>query len=223
MKKQILKVAAMLVLCCMLFGCGKENPTTKQGSIYGTVTDFATGDPVNNANVRLNPRGETTLTGSDGSFQFNDVTDGRYSLSLSKNGYVDLDDDYVINIENGNNVRRDVQMRPIFESFKVTLNGVEVDTIYLDCSNGLYTCTVLVTNDGTKDIRVYGNKTSYLHLEVYGSTFDYYEELSPNEGFPLLIEPITDMSWHYYNLTGYTGYVYLTSAQVSKTLVVIGI
>ena len=105
---QLLKVVALLVLCCAMFGCGK----VKQGSIYGTVTDFATGNPVGNANVRLNPRGETTLTGSDGTFQFNDVTDGNYSLSLSKNGYVDLDDFYVIEITNGNSVRRDFQLSP---------------------------------------------------------------------------------------------------------------
>lgn len=112
MKKQLLKLAAFLVLCCVMFGCGKENPTTKQGSIYGTVTDFATGDPVNNATVRLNPRGETTITGSDGTYQFNDLAKGNYSLSISKSHYVDLDDDYVIEIKNGNNVRRDLQLSP---------------------------------------------------------------------------------------------------------------
>ena len=102
---QLIKFAALLLVCCTMLGCGKEdNPTSKLGSIFGTVTDFATGDPVSNANVRLNPRGETTLTGSDGTFQFNDIEDGNYSLFLSKNGYVDLDDDYVIEITNGNNV-----------------------------------------------------------------------------------------------------------------------
>lgn len=108
-KYQIPKLVALLVLCCTMAGCGKDN---KLGSIYGTVTDFTTGDPVSNANVRLNPRGEATLTDSDGTYQFNDVTNGNYSLSISKSGYVDLDDDYVIEIENGNSVRRDLQLSP---------------------------------------------------------------------------------------------------------------
>lgn len=114
MKQQrLFKLAALLVLCCTMFGCEKEDPlnlTGQKHSIYGTVTDHATGELVSNANVRLNPIGETTLTSSDGMFQFTDVPDGTYSLSLSKNGYVDMDDDYVIEIENGNSVRRDLQL-----------------------------------------------------------------------------------------------------------------
>lgn len=114
------KFAASLMLCCMFFGCAPEEE--KLGTIYGTVTDFSSGDPVNNANVRLNPRGETTLTGSDGSFQFNDLPTGSYSLSLSKNGYVDLDDDYVIKIENGNNVQRAIQLQKLHYSLQIVDN-----------------------------------------------------------------------------------------------------
>lgn len=113
MKKQrLLKFAALLVLCCVIFGCKKDNPTIKQGSIYGTVTDFVTGDPVGNANVRLNPGGETTITGSDGTYQFHDLARGNYSLSVSKSHYVDMDDNFVIEIENGNSIRRDLQLSP---------------------------------------------------------------------------------------------------------------
>ena len=123
-KYQVLKFAALLLLCCAMFGCGKES---KLGSIYGTITDFTSGDPVSNANVRLNPRGEATLTGSDGTYQFNDVTNGNYSLSISKSGYVDLDDDYVIEIENGNSVRRDLQLNPeVFGAISGTV--VDLDT-----------------------------------------------------------------------------------------------
>jgi hypothetical protein len=123
-KYHFLKTAALLALCCAIFGCGKDN---KLGSIYGTVTDYVTGDPVGNANVRLNPGGETTLTGSDGTYQFNDVANGNYSLSLSKNGYVDMDDDYVIEIENGNSVRRDLQLSPeVFGAISGTV--IDLDT-----------------------------------------------------------------------------------------------
>lgn len=124
MKKQrLFKLVALLVLCCAMLGCGKNKNI---GSIYGTVTDFATGDPVGNANVRLNPGGETTLTGSDGSYQFNDVANGNYSLSLSKNGYVDLDDDYVIEIENGNSVHRDLRLKQeVFGAISGTVVDLE--------------------------------------------------------------------------------------------------
>jgi hypothetical protein len=123
-KNCLLRIIVLLVFCCAMVGCGKDN---KLGSIYGIVTDFTTGDSVSNANVRLNPRGETTLTGSDGTYQFNDVTNGNYSLSISKSGYVDLDDDYVIEIENGNSVCRDLQLSPeVFGAISGTV--VDLDT-----------------------------------------------------------------------------------------------
>lgn len=121
--QSLIKFATMLFLCCMFFGCKPEEETEKLGTIYGTVTDFSSGDPITNVNVRLNPRGETTLTGSDGTFQFNDLPAGSYSLSLSKNGYVDLDDDYVINIHKGNSVQRSIQMQKQSSSLQIVDNN----------------------------------------------------------------------------------------------------
>ena len=113
MRKYFSNLASLLLVCCIMLGCGKEdNHASKLGSIYGTVTDFATGDLVSNVNVRLNPSGENVLTGIEGTFQFNDVSDGTYSLLLTKEGYADLYDDYVIEIENGNSVHRDLQLKP---------------------------------------------------------------------------------------------------------------
>ena len=120
MKKCIIKLSALFLVCCAMLRCTPEEE--KLGTIYGTVTDFSSGEPISNANVRLNPRGETTLTGSDGSFQFNDLPTGSYSLSLSKNGYVDLDDDYVIKIENGNNVQRAIQLQKLHYSLQIVDN-----------------------------------------------------------------------------------------------------
>lgn len=145
-----------IIVCCGMLGCDKDN---QKGSVYGAVTDFATGDPVGNASVRLNPRGETTLTGSDGSFQFNDLKDGRYSLSLSKNGYIDLDDDCIIEIENGNNVRRDVQIR----NNKILVYGivtnqyaepmqVEVYIYWYDDEQTVEVCAATSANDGSYSV-----------------------------------------------------------------------
>lgn len=108
---KLFKFAALSLIFWIVFGC-KPEVNEKYGTIYGTVTDFATGDPVNNAIVCLNPSGETTLTGSDGTYQFNDLAKGNYSLSVSKSHYVDMDDNFVIEIENGNSIRRDLQLSP---------------------------------------------------------------------------------------------------------------
>ena len=115
----VIKFAALFFACCMFFGC-KPEEEEKFGTVYGTVTDFTTGDPISAANVKLRPSGETTLTGNDGTFEFNDIEAGNYSLSLSKAQYVDLDDDYIIELKAGKQVKRDVQLRKRVASLKIT-------------------------------------------------------------------------------------------------------
>ncbi len=148
MKRQsIIKIAALLLVCCAMLGCTPEEE--KLGTIYGTVTDFSSGDPIANANVRLNPRGETTLTGSDGTFQFNDLPTGSYSLSLSKNGYVDLDDDYVINIDKGNSVQRSIQMQKQSSSLQIVdNNGNAIAMLDFGADEGVTQKTFSIFNNG---------------------------------------------------------------------------
>ena len=147
------KLVAFLLICCTLFGCTPEPEEEKLGTIYGTVTDFSSGDPIANANVKLNPRGETTLTGSDGTFQFNDLSSGSYSLSLSKNGYVDLDDDYVIEIENGNSVQRSIQMQKQFSSLQIIDNsGNAIALLDFGTDEGVTQKTFSIFNNGNMSL-----------------------------------------------------------------------
>lgn len=121
--KRIIALTLMIVTITVQWqGCTKPEET---GTIYGTVTDFDTGEPVKNANVTLIPSGETTLTGSDGTYMFQDLKKGDYSLSLSKAGYKDLVDDYLIQLAAGKSVRRDVQMK--IKSLRITdMNGEDI-------------------------------------------------------------------------------------------------
>lgn len=206
----LIKFAASLMLCCLFFGCTPEEE--KLGTIYGIVTDFSTGEPINNANVRLNPRGETTLTGSDGTFEFLNLPSGSYSLSLSKNGYVDLDDDYVIVIENGNSVHRDVQLNPSIESFRITVNGVETDTMYFNGTGSWG--TFLVTNSGSVPIDVYGTTSDgdIVLFEANGTSYWNHSLIQPNQGHSVKV---------YYDSLSSIGYIYINSSQISKTIVCI--
>lgn len=169
----LFKFTALLLVCCAMFGCTPEGPETgKLGTIYGTVTDYSSGNPINNVNVRLNPRGETTLTGSDGSFQFNDLASGSYSLSLSKNGYVDLDDDYVMEIENGGSISRDVQMQKELSSLKIVDNdGNTVSELDFGNDVGLNQKTFSIFNDGNMALDFTITKTS-----------NWIEEIAPSMG-----------------------------------------
>ncbi len=148
----IIKFTALLIICCMFFGC-KPEEEKKLGSIYGTVTDYATGEPVGNANVKLRPNGETILTGSDGTYEFNDLEAGNYSLQLSKAQYADLDDDYIIELEAGKKVKRDVQLRKRVASLKITdMEGNPLDTLDFGDQESVKVKTFNVFNDGTETL-----------------------------------------------------------------------
>lgn len=98
MKKQrLFKLAALLVLCCMLFGCKKET------IVYGTVF-WSDGTPAGNLQVTLEyayskvgssvnyPMINSTITGSDGqyelAFQYNsDIANSNYVNGVYYHGY----------------------------------------------------------------------------------------------------------------------------------------
>ena len=120
------------VICSLMFGCKTERPSndTDGGSLFGVITDFATGEPVQNANVQLCPSGEMTLTGFDGIYEFLDILDGYYSITVSKVEYTDLIDDYVIEVKNGRRVRRDIQIEKLPTSIRITdMNGNDISTL----------------------------------------------------------------------------------------------
>ncbi len=140
----------MLVASVVWYSCKKEDVVVT-GSIFGTVTDFATGQPVGNVNVKLRPSGTTALTGSDGSYEFKELDAGNYSLMFSKAEYADLDDDFIVNLEAGKDVRRDVQIRKKIASLQITdMNGQPLDTLDFGSEESVVIKTFNVFNDGTE-------------------------------------------------------------------------
>lgn len=195
-----------------MVGCKKKDVSTSYGSIYGTVTDFATGEPVKNANVKLRQNGETTLTGSDGNFQFNNVADGDYSLSITKEGYVDLDDNYVIALKNGDNVRRDVQLRSAYQSFRVTINGTEIDTLDFGIDYSYHQIYYTIENDGTIDITVHVG----VSCDWIDNDYIYDNQLPPYTSIQTRLE----LDREKLNAGDNIGYLYVSSGRLTKTIVV---
>lgn len=157
MKKiQLFNKLAVLVLCCILFGCTPEDNLSNDGtgSIYGCVTDFATGDLVANANVQLRPSGETTLTGSDGNYEFLDVPCGTYSIKVTKEGYSDLIDDYDIVVTKGRETKRDVQIRKLPSSLHIYDNeSHEISELDFGADEGVTQKTFNIFNGGSQNIQ----------------------------------------------------------------------
>ena len=227
MKKQpIIKLGALLLVCFAMLGCGKEdnstnssNSTVKYGTLCGTVTDCSSGEPIDSVNVRLNPSGDTTLTGMDGTFQFNDVTDGNYSLAFSKSKYMILADDYVIKIKNGNEVCRDVQLSLAFKSFMITVDGVETDT--LDFGTNVDSMIFTITNTSSTNIRIkFVESSEWMKLEFLITGFhnygDDYVYLKPSEGNKAKVIIDRSLLQSGENI----GYLYMSSGMLSKTLVI---
>lgn len=164
----LFKLSALLLVCIAMFGCGKDNG---RGSIYGIVTDYSTGEPVKNANVQLRPSGETTLTGYDGNYEFLNVPCGNYSLKVSKEGYSDLIDDYVIEIQDGKQTKRDVQIKRIPSSLQIYDNDShEISELDFGANEGVTQKTFNIFNGGSQSINYEITNTAVWVLNISQSS-----------------------------------------------------
>lgn len=82
------RLLSALLCAMMIVGCS-EDVTTEEttGNIVGSVVDKSTGEPVPIVSVKLTENGKTTITGSDGVFEFKDVEPGKYTVKANKEGY----------------------------------------------------------------------------------------------------------------------------------------
>lgn len=120
-KKGLVRIAALFVFCCLLFRCGKENTSSNEsnkGSVFGMVVDLGTNEPVADAIVQLQPdtwseNGDTRRTGYDGIFEFLNVEEGDYYLMVSRNEYDEYEDENVIKVRNGGQIRRDIRIEKL--------------------------------------------------------------------------------------------------------------
>ena len=171
MKRLVFLISTLLIVISIFNSC-KPDPAEELGSIYGVVTDKATGEPVKNANVQLRPSGETTLTGNDGRYEFLDLKNGDYSIVVSKTEYTDLVDDYVITIEGSKAIRRDVQIEKVPGKLKILdSNGNEIGV--LDFGS--------MQDDNVRLFNIFNNSTLTLEYELY-KTASWVTKLSSESG-----------------------------------------
>lgn len=86
------KFGFFLMACAMLF-CFTTSCTDDMidynvlGGISGEVIDLDTGNPIQQATVTLSPTGMNTYTGEDGTFEFVDLDERQYTVTVQKTGY----------------------------------------------------------------------------------------------------------------------------------------
>lgn len=115
MKRRILPIIILLVFVWQ--ACEKEEENLP-GTIYGVVTDKATGEPVKSAGVELSPVGLKTITGTEGQFEFTELVPGNYTLLVTKTGYADYASNS-IEVKPGQTAQSDIQMELLPPALKV--------------------------------------------------------------------------------------------------------
>lgn len=87
LKKKILWLfACMFVMAGLWCSCSDDDPGIF-ATLSGTVTDYETGEPIENAMVTLSPLNITQITDETGSFCFDGLDVTQYTISVQKAGY----------------------------------------------------------------------------------------------------------------------------------------
>ena len=86
-----IKFGSLLMACAMLFcfatSCSDDIDYNVLGGISGEVIDLDSGNPIPQATVTLSPTGMNTYTGDDGTFEFVDLDERQYIVTVQKTGY----------------------------------------------------------------------------------------------------------------------------------------
>lgn len=106
-------ISFKLFLCLVVFftlsGCSKTEHDLFC-SVHGIVSDVSTGNPVANATVTLSPGGRSTVSGSDGQFEFLDLDPGQYTITVQCAGY--NTNRKTVNAVSSESVRADIPLTP---------------------------------------------------------------------------------------------------------------
>ena len=114
------------------------------GSIYGTVTNSKTGEPVQNAEIILSPGNMTTVSGSNGHFEFVNLDAGQYKLGIEAEGY-----EYnsrQVNVVPGEKIVCDFIITP-----KTVVQNIVIDPTNLVFGTTQIQLSISITNAGTKE------------------------------------------------------------------------
>lgn len=173
------KIVTILVLFLFFYSCSENVEELLTGSINGSVSDRTTGEPVPVVNVSLLPGGESTVTGSDGSFSFENLDAGQYVVTLQKDGYEPAKENIVVDLGEPTMAHLLIERIPA---------SLTVDKTLLDFGESLSTLSFTIVNTGYSDLAYKVETGDCLWLSVdpetdvleYGKTATVVVEIDRN-------------------------------------------
>ena len=145
--------------CLVAFACDREEEELP-GTLYGVVTDKATGEPIRSAGVELSPVGSKTITGTEGQFEFTELTPGQYTLLVTKTGYLDYASS-TIEVKPAQTAQSDVQMELLPPALKVVDdNRQEISALDFGAAEGDVARSFNIFNDGVEPLEWQLTKTA---------------------------------------------------------------
>ena len=168
MKKIIYLLVGIVLFGGLYYSCVPEE---LPGSIYGTVVDKATGEPIKAAGVELSPSGLKTVTGSEGQFEFTELDPGKYTLLITKTGYID-GVSHTIEVKPGQQAKGDVQIEKLPPALKV-VDGNRQEISILDFGSA--------EDDVARSFSIFNDGTESLEWELT-ATADWIKSVSKTSG-----------------------------------------
>lgn len=113
----------------MLTSCEKD---VTVGSIQGFVSNSSTNEPIQGVNISLSPTGLSTVTGSDGRYEFVNLEAGQYTVQGVKEGYESNTKN--ITIVAGNVSSGDMTLKPELSGFRLNVEYLDFGTNFSQLS-----------------------------------------------------------------------------------------
>ena len=132
----------LLLVAAGLMSCSEEEPTSMLGRVYGIVSDLETGEPIKGVSVTLSPSNLTTVTGSDGHYEFIDVEPGQYKIHCQASGYLSNSKSVVVTA--GASSTADVML-----ASEQAIPGIQLSTNTLNFGKQYSELTLTISNIGT--------------------------------------------------------------------------
>ena len=157
--KKIIYLFIFLSSVILWHAC-KQEEENLPGTIYGVVTDKATGEPVKSAGVELSPVGLKTITGTEGQFEFTELVPGNYTLLVTKTGYMDYASN-TIEVKPGQTAQSDIQMELLPPALKVVDdNRKEISELDFGEAESDVARSFNIFNDGEETLNFQITKTA---------------------------------------------------------------